>query len=41
MVGKGSGEATAAGQPPEEWTAKLNSDDFIKQWYSAKGGQPA
>ena len=34
-----AGEASASnGQLPEEWTAKLSSDDFIKQWYSAKGG---
>ena len=23
-------------QLPEDWTAKLSSDDFLKQWYSSK-----
>ena len=22
--------------PPEDWTAKLNSDDFLKGWYNTK-----
>lgn len=28
-------QSTQAGvKPPEEWTQKLNSDEFLKQWYS-------
>ena len=24
---------------PDDWTAKLNSDEFLKQWYSTKPEQ--